>query len=136
MVSTALLALRMASASGLQVSSSSPAARSTRNCNCDESWRAGAADLLLLRNRPGYTNKATNRAMLAAAATINFTPLPLRAAGTANSGAATAGSTSAFSALAGTAIFAAGGSLLAAFSALAALSYLAFLSYLSFLPGL
>src|ERR1035437_1494432 len=65
-------------------------------------------------------------------------PLPLRAAEAAISGATTAGSASAFSALVGGAIFGAGGSLFAALSALTALSYLSFLSYLSylsFLPG-
>src|ERR1039458_4590159 len=142
--STALLALRMASASGLQVSSNSPAARSTRNCSCDESWRTATGALVLLRNRPGYTNKATKRAMLAAAATINFTALPLRAVGTANSGTARARNVSACSALAGAAVLAAAGSLLAAFSVLAVLSYLSlsllsflsFLSALSFLTGL
>src|ERR1035437_5637353 len=132
MARTALLALRMASASGFQVSINSPAARSTRNCNCDVSWRTGVGILALLRNRPGYTNRATKRAMLAAAASISFVLLP-PAAGVKVSAVKMADCASALSALTGGgSIFGAEGSIFAAFSALTALSFLSFLSYL---PG-
>src|SRR6185369_11223024 len=140
MTSTALLAVRMASESGFQVSINSPAARSTRSCNGDESWcAAGAVGLDVVRRKPGYTNRATKRAMLAAAATMSFIPLPPRA-GLSISCTPKVGAVSTFSAFVGGAdTLDAGGSILAGLSTLTAFSFFSFLSFfsiLSFLPGL
>ena len=76
MASTALLALRMASESGFQVSSNLArrALHSKLQLIRVLAYRGGGLELF--RKKPGYTNRATKRAMLATAASKSFMPLP------------------------------------------------------------
>ena len=123
----------MASASRFQVSSNSPAARSTRSCNCDESWCAGAGGLEVVRRTARVHKQTPQRGRCwRPPPRMSFNPLPLPA-GTSISGASEGRRGLYFLTFTGGAVtLGAGGSILAGFSTLTAFSFFSFFSFLSF----